>query len=141
MDSPGGTDAAAGGLTPQLAAVLRSQADDLNLYAGGLLNLLTAALPPELVTVSRKGSLAGRLRGREAPVVTVAVTVGEWRYVLHRPRIGAPATATAAHVVGGIALASEQLAVVEWADRLAGALAKRAEQDAGAAAALERLLR
>src|SRR5205085_287278 len=43
-----------------LAAELRKHSDDLALYAGLVLGVLSAALPPELVQVRREGKLKAR---------------------------------------------------------------------------------
>ncbi len=40
-----------------LASQLRKHSDDLSLYAGFLLNVLSAALPGEIVTVKREGKI------------------------------------------------------------------------------------
>ena len=42
-----------------LAASLRRESDDLSLYAGFLINTLSAALPPHMVAVERKAGLFG----------------------------------------------------------------------------------
>ena len=68
------------------AAELRRRSDDLSLYAGFLLSTLSSALPPELVDVERKGSVLGRLRGAEAPVVAATVRLGDQGFTLRRER-------------------------------------------------------
>src|SRR5690349_15564089 len=56
-----------------LAAELRRHSADLSLYAGFLLNVLSAALPGELIQVRREGKWSARLAGREPAVVGVSV--------------------------------------------------------------------
>ncbi len=48
----------------KLAAALRSDADDLSLYAGFLLNTLSQALPAHLITVDRERGLRERPQRR-----------------------------------------------------------------------------
>jgi hypothetical protein len=121
-----------------LAAELRRRSDDLSLYAGFLLSTLSSALPPELVDVERKGSVLGRLRGAEAPVVAATVRLGDQGFTLRRERVGAPAMATIRHESGGIALRTETVDLDEWSHRLAAALGGYADRHAGAAEALRR---
>ncbi len=121
-----------------LAAELRRRSDDLSLYAGFLLSTLSSALPPELVDVERKGSVLGRLRGAEAPVVAATVRLGDQGFTLRRERMGAPAVATIRHESGGIALRTETVDLDEWSHRLAAALGAYADRHAGAAEALRR---
>ena len=121
-----------------LAAELRRRSDDLSLYAGFLLSTLSSALPPELVDVERKGSVLGRLRGAEAPVVAATVRLGDQGFTLRRERVGAPAVATIRHESGGIALRTETVDLDEWSHRLAAALGAYADRHAGAADALRR---
>ena len=121
-----------------LAAELRRRSDDLSLYAGFLLSTLSSALPPELVDVERKGTVLGRLRGAEAPVVAATVRLGDQGFTLRRERVGAPAVATIRHESGGIALRTETVDLDEWSHRLAAALGGYADRHAGAAEALRR---
>ena len=121
-----------------LAAELRRRSDDLSLYAGFLLSTLSSALPPELVDVERKGTVLGRLRGAEAPVVAATVRLGDQGFTLRRERVGAPAVATIRHESGGIALRTETVDLDEWSHRLAAALGAYADRHAGAAEALRR---
>ena len=77
-----------------LAAQLRKHSDDLSLYAGFLLNVLSAALPGEIVTVKREGKIKARLGGRSEPaVLAVSVHLGDRRYHLERAEFGRPLTA------------------------------------------------
>jgi hypothetical protein len=121
-----------------LAAGLRRHSSDLSLYAGFLLNTLSSALPPEMVRVERRGGLIARLRGAEAPVVSVSVVFDGRSFTLRRARVGAPAVATIRHESGGVALRTETVGVDAWSRQLAAALAGYAEQNAAAAEALAR---
>ncbi len=122
-----------------LAAQLRQQGSDLSLYAGFLLDILSAALPGELVRVEREGRLKARIGGREPAVLSVAVLLGDRRYELSRAKVGAPPSAVIRHESGGVVLSSRPATVQEWAAGLAAGLAEVARHDAAAAAALERL--
>jgi len=88
--------------------------------------------------VERKGSVLGRLRGAEAPVVAATVRLGDQGFTLRRERVGAPAVATIRHESGGIALRTETVDLDEWSHRLAAALGAYADRHAGAAEALRR---
>ena len=121
-----------------LAAGLRKHSGDLSLYAGFLLNTLSSALPAEMVRIERRGGLLSRLRGAEAPVVSVAVVLGPRSFTLRREKVGAPAVATIRHESGGVALRTETVGIDEWSRQLAAALAGYAERNAAAAEALAR---
>jgi hypothetical protein len=122
-----------------LAAQLRRHSEDLSLYAGFLLTLLSSALPGELIAVGREGKLKARLAGREPAVLSVSVTIGDRRYDLARAEWGAPATAKICHQSGGVVLSTRQVSADEWAQGLAAALVTVAGGNAAAAAALARL--
>jgi hypothetical protein len=122
-----------------LAAQLRRHTDDLSLYSGMLLNVLSATLPPELVEVRREGKWKARLGGREPAVLGVTVTVGGQRYELDRSGVGAHPTLKISHESGGVVLSSKQVGADEWSRSLAAALAKVAGSNAAAAAALQKL--
>ena len=122
-----------------LAALVSRQAVDLEVYAGFLFAALEGALPSELLTVHRRQSVTDRLRGRPGAVTMVAVLLGEQRFTLQRKQIGAAAQASIGHEVGGIVLSTRQLPLADWSQQLAAALYRLAEQNAGAAVALQRL--
>ncbi|NUS16067.1 MAG: hypothetical protein HOY69_32490 [Streptomyces sp.] len=121
-----------------LAAALRRDAADLDVYARVLTVTLSDALPPDCVTVERRRGMADRLAGREGRVERVAVALGEQRLVLDlaggRPR-GEVCTE-----VRGVVLSRRQVALDEWVRELAAAVTTRARSDARARAALERLV-
>jgi len=122
-----------------LAAQLRRHTDDLSLYSGMLLNVLSATLPPELVEVRREGRLKARLAGREPAVLGISVTVGDHRYDLDRKAVGAPAVTRVCHASGGVVMSTKLVGADEWSRSLAAALAKVAGGNAAAAEALQRL--
>jgi hypothetical protein len=122
-----------------LAAALRGHSDDLSLYAGFLLNVLSAALPPELIEVQREGRFRARLAGRDPAVLTVSVLVGDNRYQLARDEPGRPATCRIRHESGGVILSTRAVGIDEWSRALATDLARLARSNAAAAQALQRL--
>jgi hypothetical protein len=122
-----------------LAAQLRRHSDDLSLYAGFLLNVLSAALPPELIEVQREGRWKAKLAGRDPAVLSVAVRIGDHRYELTRPEPARPATAMIRHESGGVVLSTRTVGIDEWSRGLATDLAGLARTNAAAAAVLQRL--
>jgi hypothetical protein len=122
-----------------LAAELRRHSADLTLYAGFLLNVLSSALPPELVEVRREGKLKARLAGREPAVLAVSLRLGDYRYELVREDFSRPATGLIRHESGGVVLSTRAVGVDEWSHAMAGALGQLARTNAAAAAVLQRL--
>src|SRR5689334_17690076 len=93
-----------------LAAQLRQHSDDLSMYAGFLLNVLSAALPGEIVDVKREGKIKARLNGRSEPgVLSVAVIVNERRYLLERAEVGKMLTASIQHSSGGVVMSNKRV--------------------------------
>src|SRR5215467_9341535 len=87
-----------------LAAELRRQSDDLSMYAGFLLNVLSA-LPGDIVDVRREGRIKARLAGRGEPAVLgVMVTLGDRRYLVERTEFGRPLEAMIQHASGGVVM-------------------------------------
>jgi len=122
-----------------LAAQLRRHSDDLSLYAGFLLNVLSSALPPELIGVTRENRWKARLNRREPAVLGIAVTIGDRRYELERSEVGAQPVCRIRHESGGVVLSTRAVSADEWSHALAAALAGIAGTNAAAAAALQRL--
>jgi hypothetical protein len=122
-----------------LAAELRKHSDDLSLYAGFLLNMLSAALPPELVEVRREGRWKARLAGREPAVLGVSVSIGGHRYEMERAEFGARPVAKICHESGGVVMSTRTVGADEWSRGLAGDLITIAGSNAAAASALQKL--
>lgn len=123
-----------------LAAQLRKHSDDLSMYAGFLLNVLSAALPGEIVTVDREGKLKARLAGRSEPaVLSVAIQMGDRRYDISRQEFGKPLVATIKHASGGVVMSTKTVTIEEWSHSMAAELATVANSNAAAAAVLQRL--
>jgi hypothetical protein len=121
-----------------LAAALRRDSSDLNLYAKVLSVNLVDSLPPGAVRVERRRSVADRMAGREGTVTELDVSLGEQRLLLrvHRERV----VAEICKEVRGIVLSRKQTGLDEWIDALARALADAAASNARAREAVERFL-
>ena len=122
-----------------LAAALRADAADLDVYARVLSTSLAAALPPEMVGIDRDRSFADRVAGRTGRVRGIRIALGDWELTLSPGSAGVP-LAQARQKVRGVAISSREVSLDEWARLLATGLAKRARESADARAALARLL-
>ncbi|MGN5381363.1 hypothetical protein BIV25_43690 [Streptomyces sp. MUSC 14] len=121
-----------------LTAALRRDAADLEVYARVLTGTLAEALPPGAVAVERRRGLADRLAGRDGRIERVEVFLGEQRLVLDLA--GAQPRGEVCKEVRGVVLSRRPVALDEWLRELAVAVTARAQSDARARAALERLL-
>jgi hypothetical protein len=116
-----------------LAASLRADAVDLKAFVEALAVKLTESFPAR-VRVDRSG---GRLRGKGG-VRRLVVKLGDGEYELVSD--GGQVLSTRKVIVRGIALRTEQLALEEWIDRLAGELVLEAGKTESDRVALERML-
>ena len=121
-----------------LAAALRRDTADLDLYAKVLSVTLADSLPPGAVQVERKRSMADRMAGREGAVTNIDVALGEQRLALRMDR--GRMTGEVCKEVRGIVLSRQQVGLDEWIGVLAKALADTAASSARAREALERFL-
>lgn len=121
-----------------LAASLRRDSGDLSLYAGFLINTLSGSLPPELIRVDRRTGLFGRVRD-DAPVLGIAVLVGDRRFTLRRQAVGRPVSAWIRLESGGVVLRTEPVGMDVWIRELATALTDHARTSAATAEMLRRL--
>lgn len=108
----------------------------MSLYAGFLLNTLSATLPPEMVRIDHKTGLFGRPKSE---VLGVGVLLDDRRFTLRREGIGKPVTAQIKHESGGVTLRTETVTMDIWSRELATALTDHARTNAEAAEALRRL--
>ena len=122
-----------------LAAQLRRDSDDLALYSGFLLNVLSAALPPHLVRVRRERGWRARRGGREPAVLGISATLGAHRYELDRDGVGGYPVAKICHESGGVVLSTRTVGMEEWSRSLAADLITLAGTSAAAAEVLRRL--
>jgi hypothetical protein len=122
-----------------LAAALRADASDLEVYARVLTTSLVDALPAGMVEIHRDQSMRDRLAGRPGSVRSLRIALGETSLELERGKTGTP-VARCAREVRGVIISSKQVSVEEWTRLLADELAARARDSAEARAALARLL-
>ncbi|MEV7524287.1 hypothetical protein [Streptomyces sp. NPDC091371] len=121
-----------------LAAALRRDSADLDLYAGVLSANLADALPSGAVRTTRRRSLTERLAGRSKSVAEVEVVLGDQRFTLRTDR--GRTAAEIGHEVRGVVLSRRAVDLDEWLDALARALAGVAASNARAREAVERFL-
>lgn len=121
-----------------LAAALRQDAADLEVYARVLTGTLADALPPGAVVVRRKRGLADRLAKREGPVERLEVVLDEQRLVLRWD--GRRPVGELVNEVRGVVLSRQQVGLEEWVNTLTGAVLARAASDARAREAMRRLV-
>ncbi|MEU9030971.1 hypothetical protein AB0D46_26365 [Streptomyces sp. NPDC048383] len=122
-----------------LAAALRRDSADLNLYVAVLAAHLADALPSGTVRVERRRSVVERMAGREGRVTTLDVALGERRLLLRMDREGR-ASGEVRHEVRGIVLSRRPVGLDEWIDALARSLSEAATANARAREAAERFL-
>lgn len=116
------------------AASMRASYTDIGAFMEALAAKFEGALPSH-TRVSRQG----KLFSREHPVKEIVIMLGDYHYRIARERQG-PLVAQCLHVVRGITLSSEDLAVERWIEEVAQSLAQLAAQNALAHAALSRFL-
>jgi hypothetical protein len=121
-----------------LAASLRADAADLDLYARVLTTSLSDALPADMLEIEHDQSLRDRLAGRPGRVAGIRVLLGDTTLELSAGR-GLP-KARVVRVVRGVTIASREVEIAEWSRLLAEALAERARESSSARAALAALL-
>jgi hypothetical protein len=122
-----------------LAAALRADSADLDVYARVLTTSLAEALPEDMVSVEHDRSLGDRMAGRPGTVRSLRIDTGDATLELSRGRGGVP-VARVARAVRGVVISSKEVPVEEWVQALADHLASRAKSSASARAALARLL-
>jgi hypothetical protein len=122
-----------------LAAALRADAADLDVYARVLTTSLAAALPPEMVGIDRDRTFTDWLARRDGRVRGIRIALGDWELTLSPGPAGVP-VAQARQKVRGVAISSREVSLDEWAQLLANGLARRARESAEAREALRRLL-
>lgn len=131
-------DGSAGMDVEMLAAALRQDSADLDVYAKVLSVNLVESLPPGAVQVERKRSMGDRMAGREGTVTSLDVALGEVRLGLRMDR-GRP-IGEICKEVRGVVLSRQQVGLDEWIAALARGLADTAASSARAREALQRYL-
>ena len=122
-----------------LAAALRADAADLDVYARVITESLSEALPAEMLKVDRDRSLGDRLNGRPGRVTALQIDTGDWELGLDVRNPSRP-VASVRQKVRGVAISSTEVGIDEWTQQLAKVLAQRAGESTAARQALERLL-
>ncbi|HWA67854.1 MAG TPA: hypothetical protein VG899_15940 [Mycobacteriales bacterium] len=121
-----------------LAASLRADAVDLDVYSRVLSTSLAEALPPEMLEVEHDQSMRDRIAGRPGKVIGIRILLGETTLELeaakHLP------TARVVRRVRGVTIANREVDLAEWSRLLADALAERARESTAARDALAGLL-
>ena len=121
-----------------IAASLRADTADLEIYARVLSTNLIETLPPGAVKLERKRSLADRAAGREGRVEAVDVTLGEQRMTLRLGKHGP--VGEVCKEVRGIVLSRQQVGLDVWIETLSAAIADTARSNAKARAVLQRFV-
>ena len=122
-----------------LAASLRADTRDLETYANVLTANLGDVLPPGVVEVDRKRSLADRLSGREGDVTAIRVHF-DGQVLELEPVKGRAPRARVVSEVGGVVISRREVSIDAWAALLARNVAELAEHSEAARLALARLL-
>jgi hypothetical protein len=121
-----------------IAAALRSDRADIESYTRVLTSVLGDALPPGMVTVERKRTMADRMNGRDGAPVSLLVSTPEEQLELRQERHGV--TGEIRQVVRGVTIKRRTVGLDEWLVALAGVLSGLAQSSAAARAALSDLL-
>jgi len=121
-----------------IAAALRSDRADIESYTRVLTSVLGDALPPGMVAVERKRTMADRMAGREGTPVSLLVATPDEQLELRQERHGVAGEIR--QVVHGVTIKRRAVGIDEWLVALAGVLAGLAQSSAAARAALTNLL-
>lgn len=122
----------------RLAAALRADRADLEVYERVLVGSLAEALPEGVIEVTRERSLGDRMAGRPGKVRSLRALLGDHQLELATGRHGLEATVT--RQVRGVAISRRQVSLEEWTQLLAEQLTAFAERSTATREALERLL-
>jgi hypothetical protein len=121
-----------------LAAALRQDTADLNVYARVLSTNLADSLPQGSVQLEYKRSMSDRMAGRAGTVVRVDVALGDQRLALRMERdrvIG-----EVCREVRGVVLSRQEVGLDSWVEALAEAITSAATSNARARATLQRFV-
>ena len=121
-----------------LAAALRQDSADLDVYAKVLSVNPVESLPQGAVQVERKRSMSDRVAGREGTVTSLDVAIGDVRLSLRLDR--GRTIGEICKEVRGVVLSRQQVGLDEWIEALARGLADSAASSARAREALQRYL-
>lgn len=118
-----------------LAATLRADLDDLDVFVEVLASKLEESLPGMVAVERGGGGLFGRGQKR---VESVAVSLGDRQFTLTRR--GRSVRTEVVHAVRGVRLSGDEVPADEWLSQLAQEMAAYAQRNATARSAIERLL-
>ena len=121
-----------------LAATLRADSSDVAAFTRVVVSTLADTLPPGLVEVEHKRSVADRLAGRDGTPVAVRARFETRELELRQGRAGVESEIRT--VVRGVVLSRRSVSVSEWTRALAEELTALAAHSADARTALARLL-
>ncbi|HUY30046.1 MAG TPA: hypothetical protein VMV02_03530 [Acidimicrobiales bacterium] len=121
-----------------LAAALRADAADLEVYERVLFASLAQSLPDGVVEVERVRSMADRVAGRPGRPTAIRVRLADETLEIVAGR-GSP-SARIARDVRGVTISRREVTITEWSLRLAQLLEQVARDSAATRDALERLL-
>lgn len=122
-----------------LAAALRADSGDLEIYTRVLTTSLADAFPAGMVQLQRDRSLGDRLAGRPGRVRSLRIHAGDTSLLLEAGAGGIP-VAQVARTVRGVVISTKEVDMSQWIRLLAEQLAERARQSADARTALAALL-
>ena len=122
-----------------LAAMLRTDRNDVASYARVLTGTLGDALPPGVVQVEFERSLGDRMAGRPGRAVKLTMRGADRELELAEGRHGA-VQAQSRKVVGGVVISRKEIGIDEWVRQFAEELTAQAAQNAAARQALAGLL-
>ena len=121
-----------------VATMLAAQGQDLASLTRLLAETLAGVLPPDMVRIERDRSLGDRMAGRPGRPVSVEINgaAGDFALTDRSGRVVGEFRRT----VNGVVISRRAIGVPEWLELLATELQTWAAADAGARAALGRLL-
>jgi hypothetical protein len=121
-----------------IAAALRADRADVESYTRVLTTVLGDALPPGMVEVDHKRSLADRMSGRPGTPVALTVTTPDEQLLLRQEAHGVHAEVR--QIVRGVTIKRSTVGIDDWLVALAGLLSRLAARSAAAREALTKLL-
>ena len=138
LPAPQGDDTPNAVSAELIAASLRADTADLEIYARVLSASLIETLPPGSVHLERKKSLADRAAGREGRVESVDVSLGDRRMTLRLEKHGP--VGEICKEVRGIILSRQKVGLDVWIETLSEAIAETARSNARAREVLQRFV-
>jgi hypothetical protein len=126
------------GVVDLVAAAIRADTTDLDVYHRVLSATVSEMLPAGMVEVDRDRSMKDRMAGREGRATSIRIRLGDRTLELAAQH--GRLVATSAREVRGVVISRQEISVAEWTQQLAQYLAQLAAENADARVALSRLL-